>query len=129
MAVTPYYELYRRSTVGTTLIDALDVLILDEKIQPQLAMKILNNFDKIISTHLKSDSLITKSRLTFKGNLDVYRFCDEVWTFVIKNVSIKASDLSRRNDSVTSNNFNIDLELFIEKFKIVACNSKRVGDT
>lgn len=122
MSAPAYYELYRRSTVGVTLTDALDTLISDEKIQPQLAMKILSNFDRIISENLKADASIAKSRLTFKGDLDTYRFCDDVWTFIIKNVSIKLSDVT--GDS-SSNNEN---EITVDKFKIVACNSRRAGD-
>lgn len=53
MSTPAYYELYRRSTIGVTLADALDTLISDEKIQPQLANRILNNFDRIIAENLK----------------------------------------------------------------------------
>mgnify|MGYP001108727707 CR=1 FL=1 len=122
MSASAYYELYRRSTVGVTLTDALDTLISDEKIQPQLAMKILSNFDRIISDNLKSDASIAKSRLTFKGDLDTYRFCDDVWTFIIKNVLIKLSDVSSTESSGS------DQEITVDKFKIVACNARRAGD-
>ncbi|EAZ63898.2 Transcription initiation factor IIA small chain (TFIIA 13.5 kDa subunit) [Scheffersomyces stipitis CBS 6054] len=118
MSAPAYYELYRRSTVGATLTDALDTLISDEKIQPQLAMRILANFDRIISENLKLENNIAKSRLTFKGVLSTYNFCDDVWTFIIKNVLIKMSDVSA----------NVDSEITVDKFKIVACNSKRAGD-
>ncbi|KAL8865955.1 MAG: hypothetical protein Q9174_006587, partial [Haloplaca sp. 1 TL-2023] len=80
------YELYRRSTIGTTLIDSLDELVHLGRIEPQLAMKILQNFDKIV-TDVLADKV--KARLTFKGHLDTYRFCDEVWTFLIKDVNFK----------------------------------------
>lgn len=123
MSAPAYYELYRRSTIGTTLTDALDTLISDEKIQPQLAMRILNNFDRIISELLKNELGISKSKLTFKGDLHTYRFCDDVWTFIIKNVLIKLTDVS---DS--GNNDLNDNEINVDKFKIVACNSKKAGD-
>ncbi|KAL8826509.1 MAG: hypothetical protein Q9170_007370 [Blastenia crenularia] len=80
------YELYRRSSIGTTLIDSLDELVHLGRIEPQLAMKILQNFDKIVTDVLAEK---VKARLTFKGHLDTYRFCDEVWTFLIKDVSFK----------------------------------------
>ncbi|CAG90100.2 DEHA2G02486p [Debaryomyces hansenii CBS767] len=123
MSAPAYYELYRRSTIGTTLTDALDTLISDEKIQPQLAMRILNNFDRIISELLKNESGISKSKLTFKGDLHTYRFCDDVWTFIIKNVLIKLTDVSN-----SGNNDLNDNEINVDKFKIVACNSKKAGD-
>lgn len=119
MSTPAYYELYRRSTLGLTLADALDTLILDEKIQPQLAMRILNNFDRIISETLKPEANVAKSKLTFKGDLSTYRFCDDVWTFIIKKVLIKMSDATQTGE---------DNEINVDKFKIVACNSRKAGE-
>ncbi len=48
-----------------------------------------------------------------KGHLDTYRFCDEVWTFLIKDVNFKLDN---------SNNIQAD------KVKIVSCNTKRPGE-
>ncbi|ESX01973.1 Transcription initiation factor IIA small subunit [Ogataea parapolymorpha DL-1] len=110
MNAPTYYEFYRRSTIGTSLTDALDALIGEQRIQPQLAMKVLANFDRVTSDNLR-DSV--KSKLTFKGHLHTYRFCDDVWTFVIKDVNIKFDD----NETVN-----------VDKFKIVACNSKKAGE-
>lgn len=120
MSTTSYYELYRRLTIGSTLTDALDTLISDEKIQPQLAIRILQNFDRIISEQLKQDAGIAKLRLTFKGNLDTYRFCDDVWTFIIKKVIIKMTDSLGEGSG--------DNEIMVDKFKIVACNSRKASD-
>lgn len=121
MSSPAYYELYRRSTLGLTLTDTLDTLITDQKIQPQLANRILNNFDRIISELLKTEANIAKSKLTFKGDLHTYRFCDDVWTFIIKNVIIKMTDVS--------GNENNDNEINVDKFKIVACNSRKAGES
>ena len=41
-----YYELYRGSSIGEALIDTIDDLINDGRIEPQLAMKILSNLIK-----------------------------------------------------------------------------------
>ncbi|KAJ5782624.1 Transcription initiation factor IIA gamma subunit [Penicillium paradoxum] len=86
MASVAYYELYRGSSLGLSLTDTLDDLINEGRIEPQLAMKILGTFDKIV-TEVLADKV--RARLTFKGHLDTYRFCDEVWTFLIKDVSFK----------------------------------------
>ncbi|EDN92641.1 hypothetical protein ACHAPC_002449 [Botrytis cinerea] len=93
------------------LTDTLDDLISERRIEPQLAMKILANFDRSI-TEVLADKV--KARLTFKGHLDTYRFCDEVWTFLIKDVTFKMENSSQ---SVTA-----------DKVKIVSCNSKKPGD-
>merc|ERR1711964_110491 len=86
-AAQQYYELYRGSSIGEALIDTIDDLINDGRIEPQLAMKILANFDRSIAETLAEK---VKSRLTFKGHLETYRFCDDVWTFLVKNVSSRA---------------------------------------
>lgn len=121
MSTPAYYELYRRSTIGSALADALDTLISDGKIQPQLAMRILSNFDRIISESLKAERGMCKSKITFKGDLHTYRFCDDVWTFIIKNVLIKMTDISNHDVN--------DSDLSVDKFKIVACNSRKAGET
>jgi len=45
------------------LMDTLDVLIMDERIHPQLAMRILNNFDQAMTETLQKQ---VKARLSFK---------------------------------------------------------------
>jgi len=107
---TLYYELYRLSTIGQALIDTVDDLINDSRIEPQLAHKILYTFDRVIAETLAER---VKSRLSFKGHLETYRFCDDVWTFLVKDVQFK------NEQNVV---FNAD------KIKIVSCNSKRPGE-
>ncbi|KAI1624535.1 transcription initiation factor TFIIA small subunit [Exophiala viscosa] len=119
-----YYELYRGSSVtfrvlriGEALIDTIDDLINDGRIEPQLAMKILANFDRSIAETLAEK---VKSRLTFKvrkpmyaGHLETYRFCDDVWTFLVKDVRFKSDG---------------GQEFQADKVKIVSCNSKKPGE-
>lgn len=47
-----------------------------------------------------------------QGHLDTYRFCDDVWTFLIQNVTFKLENASVDADKV----------------RIVSCSSKRPGD-
>ena len=42
-----YYELYRRSTLGMTLTDALDEMVTTGELTPTIAMKVLAQFDKV----------------------------------------------------------------------------------
>ncbi|KAI7868446.1 transcription initiation factor IIA, gamma subunit, helical domain-containing protein [Spinellus fusiger] len=108
-ATTQYYELYRRSSIGMALTDSLDELIQSGHINPQLAMRVLTTFDKSISESL---SQLVRNKANVKGHLHTYRFCDEVWTFIIENP-----------------NFKFDQEaVSAEKVKIVACNAKRPGE-
>lgn len=116
MAVPGYYELYRRSTVGNSLVDALDTLISDGRIEASLAMRVLETFDRVVAETLKDN---TQSKLTVKGNLDTYGFCDDVWTFIVKNcqVTVEGVPASNSGDAQTT--------VSVDKLRIVACNSKK----
>jgi transcription initiation factor TFIIA small subunit len=99
-----------KDSLGGALTDTLDSLITERRIEPQLAMKILINFDKAVADGLLEK---VKARLTFKGHLDTYRFCDDVWTFIIKDINFKLDN---------SNMVHAD------RVKIVSCNTKRPGE-
>ncbi|KAJ7055610.1 Gtf2a2 protein [Mycena amicta] len=47
-----YYEFYRGSSLGMALTDSLDELITSGAITPQLAMKVLQQFDKSLADTL-----------------------------------------------------------------------------
>ena len=49
-----------------------------------------------------------KNRITFKGHLNTYRFCDNVWTFVLEDV-----DFREMQETIK-----------VDKVKIVACDGK-----
>ena len=53
------------ASLGVTLTDALDDLISAERIDPQLAIKVLTQFDRIVAESLQEK---VKARLTFKVN-------------------------------------------------------------
>ncbi|RMD42713.1 hypothetical protein DV735_g2433, partial [Chaetothyriales sp. CBS 134920] len=98
-----YYELYRNSSIGESLVDTIDDLIHDGRIEPQLALRVLANFDRVVSETLAEN-----------GHLETYRFCDDVWTFLVKDVKFKSD---------------ADKEFHADKVKIVSCNSKKPGET
>lgn len=68
------------------LTDSLDELITSGAITPQLAMKVLQQFDKSLADTMVKQ---VKTKTTLKGNLRTYRLCDDVWTFIVKNPSFK----------------------------------------
>ena len=51
-----YFELYRKSTMGVTLTEALDELVQNGSIPPALALKVLQQFDKVLVTDSRSIS-------------------------------------------------------------------------
>lgn len=133
-------------SVGMCLTDMLDDLINEGRMEPQLAMKMLSTFDRVVADVLADG---VKARLSFKvcpearlmamamavatgmvvefataadallsrllqGHLDTYRFCDDVWTFLIKDVTFKLDDQNTVN---------------APKIKIVSCSTRRPGET
>jgi len=100
-----YYEFYRGSSIGMALTDSLDELITSGSITPQLAMKVLQQFDKSLADTMVKQ---VKNKTTLKGHLHTYRLCDDVWTFIVKDASFKMES----NDLVNA-----------PKIKIIACKN------
>lgn len=100
------YQLYRNTTLGHTLQEALDELMQLQLVSPNLALRVLVQFDKTINTALNTR---VKNKLNFKADkLNTYRFCDNVWTFMLNNVEFReVSELSK-----------------VDRVKIVACDAK-----
>jgi transcription initiation factor TFIIA small subunit len=102
------YQLYRNTTLGHTLQESLDELIQYNQISPALAEKVRLQFDHSINAALANR---VKSRINFRaGKLYTYRFCDNVWTFILKDVEFR------------------ELQEFakVDTLKIVACDGKGV---
>lgn len=107
---TPYYELYRQSSIGWALAEALDELIGDSYMEPQMANRILAQFDRAMTDALQTQ---VRARMTLKGHLQTYRCCDDVWTFLVKDVQFKMEDHEQVN---------------ADKIKIVACNARKPNE-
>ncbi|KAL4439789.1 hypothetical protein ABPG75_002790 [Micractinium tetrahymenae] len=62
--------LYRHSKLGLSLVDALDQLVEEGKLPPQLALRILDEYDSVVL-----DALETKvtAKASLKGHLDSYK--------------------------------------------------------
>ncbi|XP_068203516.1 transcription initiation factor IIA subunit 2 isoform X1 [Palaemon carinicauda] len=100
------YQLYRNTTLGNTLQESLDELIQFQQISPSLALRVLLQFDRAINQALANK---VRARITFKASkLNTYRFCDNVWTFLMSEVEFK------------------DVQEFaqVDKLKIVACDGR-----
>ncbi|KAK9839637.1 hypothetical protein WJX81_002206 [Elliptochloris bilobata] len=109
-------QLYRQSRLGDSLVEALDVLVEAEKITPELAMKVLAEFD---ASFLKALQSKVRARTTFRGQLDTYRFCDNVWTFIM-------SDTSFRTVASQHSSIGYTPEVVLGKVKMVCVDAKLV---
>ncbi|KAI9106498.1 hypothetical protein K1719_022026 [Acacia pycnantha] len=99
------FELYRRSTIGICLTDALDGMVQNGTLSPEHAIQVLIQFDKSMTEALETQ---VKNKISIKGHLHTYRFCDNVWTFILHEVLFKKDECQEE----------------IAKLKIVACDSK-----
>ncbi|KAI5476450.1 hypothetical protein MNV49_007763 [Pseudohyphozyma bogoriensis] len=128
----PFYQLYRKSSyvslrvrlwlvllahssmcrLGNALFESLDELIQSGHINPQLAVKVLNQFDKAASLTLASQ---LKTKCSAKGKMSTYRLVDDVWTFVLNNPTFKLDNNSETVGPLPG------------KCKIVACKSTEGG--
>ncbi|KAG6406651.1 transcription initiation factor IIA subunit 2 [Salvia hispanica] len=99
------FELYRRSTIGMCLTETLDQMVSSGVLSPELAIQVLIQFDKSMTDALENE---VKNKVSIKGHLHTYRFCDNVWTFIVQNAQIKSEEGQETVGSV----------------KIVACDSK-----
>jgi len=100
------YQLYRNTTLGHTLQESLDELMQMQMLSPALALRVLIQFDRAINTGLANK---IKSKLHFRAEkLNTYRFCDNVWTFMLRDVEFREHAEFGRVDRV----------------KIVACDAK-----
>ena len=95
-----------------TLTDALDEMVTNGELTPSIAMKVLTQFDKSMNEALGS----VKTKSTVKGNRDTYRFCDNVWTFILDDVTFTVTGPGGFKDAA-----------HVDKLKIVACDGK-TGD-
>ncbi|CAF0898100.1 unnamed protein product [Adineta steineri] len=111
------YQLYRNTTLGVTLQDTLDEMISQGQLTELAASKVLSEFDRSINVAL--DKRINK-KVQFSGKLSTYRFCDNVWTLVLKDFSVKESNNpgGHATSTATSQIPKAD------KVKIVACDGK-----
>ncbi|CAH8496985.1 unnamed protein product [Schistosoma intercalatum] len=105
-----YHEMYRSTTLGTTLREALDEMLAHNLLQPGMDHKVMQKFDQCISNALAKR---VKNRLSLRGHLNTYRNCDNVWTLVMNDVEIKDSSAI----------------MTVDKIKIVACEGKNAKPT
>jgi len=78
-------------------------------LSPTIAMKVLSEFDKSMCKSLRS----SKIKASMKGQLHTYRFCGNVWTFIIENATINVSLTGGTSRDITS-----------KMLKVVACDGK-----
>ncbi len=109
------YQIYRSTTIGSTLDDTLRELVHRQIITPRIVHYIFGVFDQIISQKLTSQSVVKgkkESCLIFKGHLLSYRAWDQVWTLVFDSLTFTSNTDSSWKMTLTGQN---------NKIKIITC--------
>jgi transcription initiation factor TFIIA small subunit len=70
----------------------------------------ISQFDKSMNEALSQQ---VTSKMNFKGHLHTYRFCDNVWTFLLENAEFRCAVPGGPTETVR-----------VDKVKIVACDGK-----
>ncbi|KAI6227307.1 Transcription initiation factor IIA subunit 2 [Aphelenchoides fujianensis] len=100
------YQMYRSTTLGEALQQTLDEFVRDGQIPASLVPRIMAVYDKSINQALNTR---LRNKTTFKAEkLRAYRFCDNVWTFLMNNVEFR--DIK-------------SIDGPIERVKVVACDA------
>ncbi len=100
------YQFYRKTTLGNCLSDALDELYQNNYINSAIVTEVLNQFDRAMCKVLAHN---VRTKLAVKGDLHTYRFCDNVWTFILHDAEFTDS---------------AEVHVNVNKIKIVACDAK-----
>ncbi|KAM0910164.1 hypothetical protein ACQ4PT_014317 [Festuca glaucescens] len=100
-------EIYRNTSIGRALTDALGEMVSSGKLDPLLALQVLLHFDEVeclLTDKSMCAALENKvtSRFIFKGNLRTYRYCDSVWTFNLRDVTFRNGDISEDRNNLMS---------------------------
>jgi len=96
----PVTKIYRQTSIGLALEDTLDQFEASNEISPALREEIQAHFDANV-LRILSTGVATK--ITFRGaKIICYRFCQDVWTFVLDSPTFKTDhgDLIVCNETV-----------------------------
>ena len=101
--------LYHPTYLAETLKSTLEELKNQNKITEDIKNKTLKTFDEIMIDELGSNA---KSKCSINGKVSTFRYCDDIWIFHCKEISIK----------------NNDREIFTSsKLRIVACSEEKIS--
>ena len=95
------------------MTDTLDDFITKGVIDPKIANKMLEEFDRAFAATISEGIRDTDAKI--KGNLKQYRFLDDVWIFHLRDVTITLNEGWGEEKK----------KLYTDKLKIIAMNTKK----
>jgi len=104
-------SIYNSTAVGRALVATLDEFVESGEIGQLFAAEILAQYEEVFLRNLQSK---VKTKVTFRNEKIIsYRFCQDVWTFILENPTFK----TERNESITVDG----------KIKIIALDETKIA--
>eukprot|EP00878_Enallax_costatus_P002441 GHUV01002618.1.p2 GENE.GHUV01002618.1~~GHUV01002618.1.p2 ORF type:complete len:119 (+),score=39.72 GHUV01002618.1:313-669(+) len=110
-------QLYSNTQLAMALYDVLQELVVDGKVPERLAVATLDQLDQSILKALKEE---IPAKAEVKGNLDTYKYYDNVWQFLLSDVAFKLS-------ATGTGSMKKAPEVTCDKAKIVCVDIKLAG--
>ena len=85
--MSDFITIYRLTTIGKSLSEALAELQKDNEIREDLSKKVMEQFDKVVCD--KFASLPQNQKCRLYGKCINYNNCDDVWKFELTQCNIK----------------------------------------
>ena len=104
------FKHYRKSELGVALYDALTDLVNEDIFPEELAMEAFNHYDVAMCKLL--DTEVRTKIIEWNGTLAVYRFCEDVWQFFLKDATFKT-----QGNPVSE-------QIYSKHVHIIACDGK-----
>eukprot|EP00798_Chlamydomonas_sp_ICE-L_P008049 gene8049-1283_t len=108
------FELYRQTQMGDCLCDALEEQVNEGKLTQELAVSVLQQFDKSMLEALRTH---VSARATIKANLKHYRYYENIWQFTLEDVNVRINQAG--NGTMLSSP-----EIICDKARVVCVDAK-----
>ncbi len=87
MAAPTQFTIYRQTTLGKALEEALNELEAFDDVNVELIRKVQETFDTVICQKFREVAPIQKCKL--QGKCTNYNNCDDVWRFMLNKCEIR----------------------------------------
>jgi len=98
--VVKSYEVYSETSLGSSLINAFDQFISENKVDPELAVKIVKHFDRIFAEVIKANEQGAIKFEALEHSFFSYRSREETWTLSLEKIEIKLEGGAKLNADI-----------------------------
>mmetsp|Transcript_5271 Transcript_5271/g.18381 ORF Transcript_5271/g.18381 Transcript_5271/m.18381 type:complete len:129 (+) Transcript_5271:80-466(+) len=106
--------LYRKTTLGTSLDEALVKMVVEQTIPPHIAEKTLEQFDQSMAKAMEAQT--SNANASIKGTINTFKNTDNTWILTVQDAVVR---------TMTPGGAPQDYDL--DAVKIVACGTAPVA--